>query len=159
MIKILLTLAFFTLSSGLFAQVENKSEVIVADTKENITNKTPDILIPAEDSYNFGKIPQGKPVHHDFVVKNTGTTPLKLNNVQASCGCTTPEWDHDKEIPAGGASTIKVGYNAQAEGPFTKAITITYGESGSKVITIKGEVWKTPASSAPENTGIKELKN
>lgn len=157
MIKLVLTLAFLNLSFGLFAQEATKTPVI--DAKEPVTVSVPDVLVPAEDAYNFGKIPQGKPVHHDFIVKNTGATPLKLNNVQASCGCTTPEWDHEKDIPAGGTSTIKVGYNAQAEGPFTKAITITYGEAGSKIITIKGEVWKTPASSAPENAGIKDLKN
>ena len=157
MIKLVLTFAFLNLSSGLFAQEANKGSVVA--TSETNTPPVPDVLIPVEDSYNFGKIPQGKPVHHNFIVKNTGTTALKLNNVQASCGCTTPEWDHENPIPAGGASTIKIGYNAQAEGPFTKAITITYGEAGSKIITIKGEVWKTPASSAPENIGIKELKN
>ena len=28
-----------------------------------------------------------------------------------------------------------------------------------KLITIKGEVWKTPATSAPENKGLDNLKN
>ena len=51
----------------------------------------------------------------------------------------------------GASSSIKVGYNAAAEGTFTKSITITYNETQTKVITIKGEVWKTPAASAPNN--------
>ncbi|HAN65206.1 MAG TPA: hypothetical protein DCQ34_02465 [Chitinophagaceae bacterium] len=36
---------------------------------------------------------------------------------------------------------------------------MTYNENLSKQITIKGEVWKTPAASAPENSGLNELKN
>lgn len=128
----------------------------VAPAKD--TSKT-DILLVEETVFNFGKIPQGKPVHHDFVVKNMGSKPITLNNVLASCGCTTPEWEKDKPILPGGKTTIKVGYNAMAEGPFNKSITITYNDKENKVINITGEVWKTPASSAPENKGLNELKN
>ena len=51
-----------------------------------------DALLVKETEHDFGKIPQGKPVFYFFDIENTGTTPLKLDNVQASCGCTTPEW-------------------------------------------------------------------
>lgn len=112
-----------------------------------------------ETEYDFGKIPQGKPVTHIFAVSNTGKTSFKLDNVQASCGCTTPVWDKEKEIAAGTNSEITVGYNAAAEGPFTKSITITYNGTQSRVILIKGEVWKTPISSAPANEALNDLKN
>ena len=115
-------------------------------------------LYVKEDTFNFGKIPQGKPVHHNFEIVNAGKTPIKLNNVQASCGCTTPEWEKDKEINPGEKSIIKVGYNAASEGNFTKAITITYNESLTRLINIKGEVWKTPAASAPSNAAVNALK-
>jgi Protein of unknown function (DUF1573) len=112
-----------------------------------------------ETEYNFGKIPQGKPVTHVFTVANTGKVPFKLDNVQASCGCTTPVWDKEKVIAVGTSSDITVGYNAAAEGPFTKSITITYNGTQSKVIQIKGEVWKTPTESAPTNAAVNDLKN
>lgn len=115
-------------------------------------------IMVKEDTFNFGKIPQGKPVHHNFEVINNGTSSMKINNVQASCGCTTPEWEKDKEIKPGEKSIIKVGYNAASEGIFTKAITITYDENQTKIINIKGEVWKTPAASAPSNAAVNALK-
>lgn len=152
--KLLLATCILAGSLNVFSQGNAKPTVV-----ETTSPKPAEVLTVTEESFDFGKIPQGKPVHHNFVVKNNGTTPLKLANVQASCGCTTPEWDRETPIPAGGTAEIKVGYNAQAEGPFTKAITITYNETASKVITIKGEVWKTPASSAPENSGLNDLKN
>jgi hypothetical protein len=113
----------------------------------------------SEESFDFGKIPQGKPVHHNFVVTNNASSAYKLTNVQASCGCTTPEWEKDKLMNPGESSNINVGYNAAAEGNFTKSITITYCDTLSKVITIKGEVWKTPASSVPANTATQDLKD
>lgn len=109
--------------------------------------------------HNFGKIPQGKPVTTVFEVTNTGATPYKLDNVQASCGCTTPQWDKEAVIQPGASSKITVGYNAAAEGPFTKNITVTYNGSQTKVLMIKGEVWKTPATSAPANETLNDLKN
>jgi hypothetical protein len=119
----------------------------------------PENLILKESEFNFGKIPQGKPVTHEFEVMNSGSTSLKIDNVQASCGCTTPQWDRENPIPAGGTSKITVGYNAASEGVFSKYITVTYDGSKSKQITIKGEVYKTPASSAPENNSLEDLKD
>ena len=117
-----------------------------------------DILQVKEMSYDFGKIPQGKPVTHVFMVTNTSNEPLILENVQASCGCTTPEWSKDP-IPAGGTKEIKVGYNAAAEGVFSKSISIFYNKGQVKTIIIKGEVWKTPDQSAPKNNSLSLLKN
>jgi hypothetical protein len=115
-----------------------------------------DVLQIKEMEHDFGKIPQGKPVYFFFDIQNTGTTALKLDNVQASCGCTTPEWNHEA-IPAGAADKIKVGYNAANEGYFEKFITITYNGS-QKQIKIKGTVWKAPVGSAPANASIQILK-
>jgi uncharacterized protein DUF1573 len=120
------------------------------------TPKT-DALLLKESEHDFGMIPQGKPVTYVFQVVNTGTTPLTLENVQASCGCTTPEWNHEA-IPAGSADKIKVGYNAASEGVFEKYITITYSGNLTKQLHIKGTVWKAPAGSAPANASVQILK-
>jgi hypothetical protein len=125
-------------------------------TQPTATTPVNDFLQLKQTEYDFGKIPQGKPVYYFFEIQNTGTTPLKLDNVQASCGCTTPEWNHDA-IPAGGSDKIKVGYNAATEGPFEKFITITYNGT-QKQIKIKGTVWKAPVGSAPANASIQILK-
>jgi hypothetical protein len=111
-----------------------------------------------ENEFDFGKIPQGKPVNHIFEFVNTGNKPLALDKVQASCGCTTPEWNKDT-VAVGATAVIKVGYNAANEGPFIKPVTITYNGDQTKQIIIKGEVWKTPITSAPVNTSLNSLKN
>ncbi len=109
-----------------------------------------------ESVHDFGKIQQGKPVYYTFQITNSGNTALKLDNVQASCGCTTPEWSSDP-IAAGASAAIKVGFNAASEGLFDKFITITYNNH-SKQIQIKGTVWKAPGGPAPANASINFLK-
>ena len=156
---IFISLLIFS-SVGLYAQHDGHSHDVQTVTTETKSVSLPDSsLILKEESFDFGKIPQGKPVHHNFEIQNSGKAAIKLVNVQASCGCTTPEWEKDKDIVPGGKSIIKVGYNAASEGPFNKTITITYNESQTKQLTIKGEVWKTPSASAPSNATLNDLKD
>ena len=116
-----------------------------------------DVLQIKDMVHDFGKIPQGKPVYYTFDIVNTGKTELKLDNVQASCGCTTPEWSKEPIAP-GASAKIKVGYNAAAENYFEKPITITYNGTQSKQLIVKGTVWKAPEGSAPVNASIDLLK-
>lgn len=108
------------------------------------------------ESYDFGIIPQGRPVTYDFRLTNTGKEPLLIAGVTASCGCTTPKWSADPVLP-GQKSTITVGYNAAGEGIFEKSVTITYNGTLTKTIFIKGQVAKAMPS-APANTSISLLK-
>ena len=117
----------------------------------------PEVLSVKETAFDFGTIPQGKPVYHFFEVTNTGKDPMVISNVQTSCGCTTPEWSKEPIAP-GATSKVRVGYNAAGEGHFEKYITIMYNQNLSKQIKIMGNVWKAPVGSAPENSSISLLK-
>ncbi|MCS3795874.1 DUF1573 domain-containing protein [Niastella sp. OAS944] len=127
-------------------------------TANTTTAKAPEVLQLKETSYNFGKIQQGRPVTHNFEIVNIGKEPLMLDNVQASCGCTTPEWSKEA-IQPGASTTIKVGYNAAAEGDFNKTITIHYNSVQVKTMNISGSVFKAPTTSAPANASLSILKN
>ena len=129
------------------------------DAKTTVTAAAPGKVAQfsfKELAHDFGKIPQGKPVYYSFEIVNEGKEPANLDNVSASCGCTTPEWSREAIAP-GAKSIIKVGYNAVAEGQFKKYITINYA-GGFKQIEISGEVWKAPEGAAPANASIQFLK-
>lgn len=151
-------------AQGNATKVSKKNKSAISNSAQTQTNVTAVPVAPTESltlnetEYDFGKIPQGKPVTHDFEFTNTGNTPFVLDNVRASCGCTTPEWSKDT-VAVGATAVIKVGYNAANEGPFNKPVTIIYNGNQSKQIIIKGEVWKTPVTSAPVNTSLNTLKN
>jgi hypothetical protein len=150
--KLAIVISLFTTVFGARAQAVNNGGLV-----PNVSPPPPDVLIVKDNSHNFGKIPQGRPAVTTFEIVNTGTTALKLDNVQASCGCTTPVWSREP-IEAGATAKIQVGYNAYAQGPFTKTVTIIYNTNRTKTLTISGEVYAAPASSAPENSSVQLLK-
>ena len=164
--KIFTLVAVYFVAISLHAQTETtvtsttkQSTKSLSAIETNSLTSAEDILTLKEAEYDFGKIPQGKPVSHVFDVVNSGKDSLKIINIQASCGCTTPDWEKDKIQAPNEKTKITVGYNAASEGAFTKIITITYNGTQTKQITIKGEVWKTPATSAPENKELGNLKD
>jgi hypothetical protein len=157
--KITLTLFAFFFILSLNAQ-QNEHDGHNHGTSPSVSNPpipVDDLLKLKEAEHDFASIPQGKPVYYSFELINTGKVPLKLDNVQASCGCTTPEWSTEPIAP-GATAKIKVGYNAAAIGTFEKFITVTYNSNQTKQIKIKGNVWKAPDGSAPANASVDFLK-
>lgn len=96
---------------------------------------------------DYGTITQGADGIRYFKVTNTGDKPLVIDRVLAGCGCTTPEWSN-QPIPPGESSEIKVGYNTQIVGPFTKTIEINSNDplNGRKVVQIRGVVKQSSTS-------------
>ncbi|MCS6991871.1 MAG: DUF1573 domain-containing protein [Chitinophagales bacterium] len=104
------------------------------------------------ETYDFGKIPRGIPVTHDFVFTNVGKEPIIISNVQASCGCTTPSWPKEPILP-GKTGVIKVQYNAASPGSFNKSITImSNAKTPTKVLYVKGMVEAQVEQTTPERT-------
>ena len=64
-----------------------------------------------EKSVDFGDIVQGAKVEHTFVLTNSGTAPLVISNVAATCGCTVPSWPKEPVAP-GKSAEIKVSFNS-----------------------------------------------
>ena len=55
------------------------------DAVIKVTTPVEDVLNLKETEHDFLTIPQGKPVYYSFDIINTGKTPLKLDDVHASC--------------------------------------------------------------------------
>jgi len=90
--------------------------------------------------HDFSIIPQGGDGNCVFKFKNDGTVPLILSNVQASCGCTTPSWTREPVMP-GVSGEIKVHYDTNRIGSFSKSITVTSNAETSPIsLRITGEV-------------------
>lgn len=106
-----------------------------------IANSQPVMKISTSE-HDFGKFKEeaGRQ-KFDFVVMNTGNQPLVIQNIVASCGCTTPEWTKSP-IPPKGSGTITAIYDpANRPGQFNKTLSVyTNSKPEVVVLSIKGEV-------------------
>ena len=90
--------------------------------------------------HNFGTMEQGSDVSYNFEFVNTGKNDLIINNVATSCGCTTPEWTH-QPVPSKTRGSIKVKYDSNRIGNFSKTITVYSTATNSPVVlTIRGNI-------------------
>lgn len=126
-----------------------------AGTVDNSNNPNAPVFQWAEETHDFGTIPQGKPVTWRFEFSNTGKEPLIISNVQKTCGCTVTDWTKEPIMP-GGKGFVSAEYNAAKEGGFTKAITVqSNAKTPNYKLYFKGTVEKTAdTGSVPEQKTI-----
>lgn len=91
--------------------------------------------------HDFGKIKQGVPVSTTFGFKSVGSAPVIISEVQASCGCTSPNWTKEAILP-NKTGKVSAKYNAKNIGTFNKTVTVITNGNGKYVLTIRGEVVK-----------------
>jgi hypothetical protein len=92
------------------------------------------------EKYDFGKIPQGKPVSTNFEFTNIGEEPLILTEVKPTCGCTIADYTRTP-VKKGDKGVIKITYNAAVVAPFNKTIIVTSNaKTPQKYLNIVGEV-------------------
>lgn len=78
-----------------------------------------------KEEHNFGTIKEGEVVTHTFKFTNVGEAPLVIQNAQASCGCTVPDWTKEP-VPVGGTGEVQVKYDSKNKsGVENKTVNIT----------------------------------
>ncbi|MBS4039906.1 MAG: DUF1573 domain-containing protein [Flavobacteriales bacterium] len=121
--------------------LQNKTENATLTQVETPVAKKPAPTVQwKEEVFDFGDIKQGVPVTHDFSFVNNTKEIVIISNVKASCGCTATNYTKTP-IKPGETGTITAKYNAAAGGPFTKTVTVEFGDDKlPKILTIKGKV-------------------
>ncbi len=144
--------------SALFASILFATIINAQQTTSPAPVSTAEIAFEKE-VHDFGTIQQGDDGTVEFKFKNTGKDPLIITKAQGSCGCTVPTAPLNQPFKSGETGVIKVHYDTNRLGGFTKTVTVTTnGKTGTKVITIKGKVespedvfptQKKPSTGAP----------
>ncbi|MDD2564921.1 MAG: DUF1573 domain-containing protein [Salinivirgaceae bacterium] len=97
-------------------------------------------------THNFDAInEEGGKVDCKFVFTNTGSQPLVITRVQATCGCTTSDYTR-QPVLSGQKGFIQVVYDPiHRPGPFAKTINV-YSNAivPTTVLTIRGNVTPKP---------------
>ncbi|MFT4521094.1 MAG: hypothetical protein ACI8ZN_000018 [Bacteroidia bacterium] len=120
------------------------------DAKIELSGDGGAIMSLEKTQHDFGNIKEGTQATVTFKFKNTGTEPLLLSSVQASCGCTTPKWTKEPIAPGATGEIIAIYNSTNRPGKFTKTITVKYnGEGGTEYLTITGFVESKPKEASP----------
>ncbi len=128
--KFILFAFLLTVSAHLFAQT--------APAKAQVQKDITKVLKFSNDNYNMGNIPYGKPTEFNVTIENISSAPITLNNVQVSCGCTTPKFQANEVIAPGQKTTVTLGFNGSAMGNFTKNATIFLSDNLIKTVNFYG---------------------
>lgn len=83
----------------------------------------PLITLP-ETSYDFGSVPQGQRVIHEFLIRNDGDADLNIQRITPSCGCTASTVS-SAVVKPGSSEKIKVEFDTTGfSGSKTKSVSI-----------------------------------
>ncbi len=118
------TVSFF------FISCENNQKNQLSSTEKALpvelrptAEKQPKLSFKLSKVY-FGNIYEGDTLRYTYHFTNTGNLPLKIINVNASCGCTTPEWSKELVQP-GEKGFVKIKFDSQGRtGLNSKTVTI-----------------------------------
>jgi NAD-dependent dihydropyrimidine dehydrogenase PreA subunit len=97
---------------------------------------------------DFGKINKGDETNSTryFKFTNTGKTPLIISSCHGSCGCTVPSCPTESIMP-GKNGEIKVHYDINRPGNFTKTVTVSSNaKNNNETLQITGVVEEKPAT-------------
>lgn len=118
------------ISQGLYAREDIKPAVSVP------------AIYAAEPVYDFGKIPSGQIVNHEFGIENRGQTDLQILRVSTSCGCTVAQ-SMPQQIKPGETGRISVRFDSRGRvGKQDKAVTVYSNDPSNPqlICHLKGEL-------------------
>lgn len=115
---------------------------------------SPPVLTVEEPVYDWGTVVRGAVVKHTFTVKNTGGTPLIIDDVKPQCGCTAVDKPQDA-IPAGGSAAVTLSVDTKRFKGALKKTAKVQSNAGAEplTLTMQGSVEEL-FTTDPENPKI-----
>ena len=108
----------------------------------------PTAAVP-EPVKDYGSVPRGKPIRHQFEIRNDGDGVLSITEVKPNCGCTVANFD--RTVPPGGTGRIEaVVETIGLKGPIAKSVQVFTNdpENPSLTLVIKANV-RSPIDAHP----------
>lgn len=89
----------------------------------------------AEEIIHMGEVNIDSCKQAEFEIKNTGRVPLLIKAAEASCGCTSVQWNR-RPIEPEQTSKIRIWFEPFSVGKFSKSVSI-YCNTRQEVHTLK----------------------
>lgn len=154
--KLFLMLSFAGASVLAFAQAPAAAP---APKPQTATTPAPDPNAPEfkwdGTTIDYGTVKKGDETNavREFKFVNTGKSALIISSCRGSCGCTVPTCPTEPILP-GAKGTIKVHYDINRLGEFTKTVTVTSNaKTPNETLKIHGIVNDPDAGKAVQPSG------
>ncbi len=114
------------------------------------------IIFFEENKFSFDTIARNSNGEHNFFFINTGSEPLLITSAFSSCGCVVPDYPKQPILP-GEKSSIKVRYNTNIVGDFTKVIVVKSNAKNNpkSILRISGVVIDNEQLTVEEGKWVK----
>lgn len=97
----------------------------VSKEEQAVGASEPRLWLPEAAEQNWtvhlGEIPNDSKTEKEFTVQNIGNATLVIEDVSASCGCTTSTIG-EKELAPGGTTTLRVSYDPRVNGEYGRFV-------------------------------------
>ena len=121
-------------------EVKDLKEPLNQQLSSAMKNHGEKIAEPVIKEFDFGRMKPGDSIEYVFQVRNTGSAPVIIEDVKASCGCTTVDWIKTP-IARGQTGWIKSRLKATDKGRVRKSVVAQLNTSDPFVVFyLTGEV-------------------
>jgi len=149
LVLVSLSLVMSFMMSGCALKTAGKTVPSVLPVSETEAKSAPPAQTPVSnpsDSFvwDFGQIKQGTEVNHVFTITNESQQPIKIKDINTSCGCTASDVKK-KDLAPGESTEIGVTFKSSGySGPVQQFVYVHTDKPEDSILklTIKAEVIK-----------------
>ena len=114
----------------------DRSDINLKETGDKVQNAVKQPVITFDTlSHDFGTIIEGEKVVCYFDYENTGTADLLIQSVEATCGCTTPDWSSEPLKP-GQRKSLSVIFDATGRSGSQRKVVTVISNSSNEVVRL-----------------------
>ena len=111
---------------------------LISGEEKTLSHETLTTVSVNATAMDFGNFPMSEKQGGSFVLTNTGSNLLVIQDIITSCGCTKVEYSKEPVRP-GGTLDVKVIYEAEKAEHFNKTVTVYCNVGNSPLrLTVKG---------------------
>lgn len=130
-------MSFHSLSGGFarLALLLVSAAFVATPGVSDAQQRSPRVVVP-EPSFNFGSVPQGQRVIHEYELRNSGDGDLTIQRVSPACGCTATTVTSNVVKP-GASERIKVEFDTTGfSGEKKKSIQVLTNAADKPELTL-----------------------
>jgi hypothetical protein len=135
---------------------QNALKVVDLGKGVSVTQHGRGKLLVRKDSWDFGHVPQDAKITHEFILENSASDTLFIEEVKPTCGCTTAPLTKDRLSPGEKLPLAVTFSSGKHSGNFNKAVHVISSDPDQTLYPLQfhAEVADSTMEALPSGTVI-----